>query len=184
MYGTGNFSGFLCAAWEIDMDINIASIKNYEGKSVPIDCAIALEGRPGDDFKIIGPVSVKGLIRNFGGTIELSAKGGAKLEMICDRCAGEFTEDVVFDISESFKENERFERGSENENPDIIYFSGDSIDLDEYVYSNLVVSLPGKHLCRDDCKGLCPMCGADLNNGECGCDTRPIDPRFDILDTI
>lgn len=166
------------------MDINIASIKNYEGKSVPIDCAIALEGRPGDDFKIVEPVKVRGVIRNFGGTIELSAKGEAKLEMICDRCAEEFTQAVGFDISESFKENERFLHGTENDNPDIIFFSGDSINLDEYVYSNLVVSLPGKHLCSDDCKGLCPMCGANLNNGGCGCDTRPTDPRFDILDSI
>lgn len=166
------------------MDINIASIKNYEGKSIPIDCEIDLKGREGDDFDIIAPIKVKGAIRNFGGTIELDAKGTAALRMTCDRCAEEYETPAEFDIIESFKETERFERGEENENPDIIGFSGDSIDLDEHVYSGLVVSLPGKHLCREDCKGLCPECGANLNDGPCKCDTRPTDPRFDILDSL
>ena len=164
------------------MDINISSIKNYEGKSIPIDCALEIEGRAGDDFEFAAPVKVNGVIRNFGGTIELDAKGVAGLKMVCDRCAEEFDYTAEFDIVESFKETERF--SEENENPDIIYFSGDSINLDEHVYSGLVVSLPGKRLCREDCAGLCPKCGANLNDGPCGCDDRPTDPRFDILDDL
>ena len=166
------------------MDINIASIKNYEGKSIPIDCSLPLEGRPGDDFRILGPIRLSGTIRNFGGTIELDAIGEAELELTCDRCAEEYTRALEFDVAESFKETEWFESGEENENPDIIFFTGDSINLDEHVYSNLVVSLPGKHLCSEDCEGICPMCGVNLNRETCKCDTRPTDPRFDLLDSL
>lgn len=167
-----------------EMDINIASIKNYEGKSIPIDCMIGIEGRPGDDFRLLGPVKVYGVIRNFGGTIEFEAEGLAKLCMVCDRCAEEYEQTVGFDIAESFKETDKFESGDDEDSSEIIPFSGDTIDLDDYVYSALVVSLPTKHLCRDDCKGLCPLCGANLNDGPCGCDATDTDPRFDILDSI
>lgn len=167
------------------MDINIASIKNYEGKSIPIDCELAIPGREGDDFEVVGPIKVNGVIRNFGGTIELEAKGLAVLKFVCDRCAEEYSRDISFDIDEDFKENERFSDAESNiENPDIIYFSGDTLNLDEYVYSSLVISLPGKHLCSDDCKGLCPLCGVNLNHSSCSCNTEVTDPRFDILDSL
>lgn len=164
------------------MQINIAEIKNYEGKQIAIDCQIDLKQNELDDFELLGPITVRGVIRNFGGTIELDAKANARLRMTCDRCAEEFDRDIDFDILESFKEEGH--KDAENENPDITYFTGDSIDLDEWVYTDLVLSLPGKHLCSEDCRGLCPQCGANLNMSECSCDTRPIDPRFSVLDDI
>ena len=61
------------------MDINVASVKNYEGKAVPIDCEITIPGDPEDDFRIVSPVRLKGELRNFGGTLELDLKGEAEL---------------------------------------------------------------------------------------------------------
>ena len=54
--------------------------------------------------------------------------------------------------------------------------------MDEIVYKNIYMNLPSKKLCKNDCKGLCPKCGKNLNEGDCGCDTREADPRFDALD--
>ena len=82
------------------MDINIAPIKNYEGKEIPINCEVNIAGMPGDDFKILEPVKILGVIRNFGGTFELEAKGTAKLQFVCDRCAEEFSSEMNFNISE------------------------------------------------------------------------------------
>ena len=163
------------------MDINIASVKNYEGKTLTIDCEISLPGRKGDDFRLVSPVRVCGELRKFGGTLELSAKAEAGLEFVCDRCAETYSKLHKFDISESFKEYEGADSG---ENPDINYFSGDELVLDDYVYSGLVLSLPGKHLCSEDCKGLCPVCGANLNRETCSCSRTSTDPRFDILDSL
>ena len=164
------------------MDINVASVKNYEGKAVPIDCEITSPGDPEDDFRIVSPVRLKGELRNFGGTLELDLKGEAELVLVCDRCAEEYERTVEFGIEERFKEQGASDEDTEN--PDVIYFSGDAIGLDEHVYSNLVVSLPGKHLCGEDCKGICPECGKNLNNGSCDCSRDVTDPRFDILDSL
>ena len=70
------------------------------------------------------------------------------------------------------------------ENPDAIYFKGTSVDLGEIVLNNIILNLPLKNLCKDDCQGLCPVCGKNLNHGGCDCDSRTTDPRFDILDKL
>ena len=63
-------------------------------------------------------------------------------------------------------------------------FSGDSIDLTSSVIRNILAVLPMKVVCRDDCKGLCPVCGQNLNIKDCGCDTTYIDPRFESLRSL
>ena len=52
------------------------------------------------------------------------------------------------------------------------------LDVDEFVYSEVILDLPSKHLCREDCKGICFKCGKNLNDGECGCSTKEVDPRL------
>ena len=52
------------------------------------------------------------------------------------------------------------------------------LDVDEFVYSEVILDLPSKHLCNDDCKGICFKCGKNLNEGECGCSTKEVDPRL------
>ena len=57
-------------------------------------------------------------------------------------------------------------------------FDGDSIDVDEIVKEQILLTLPTRALCREDCKGFCPTCGADKNSGECSCLEIEIDPRW------
>ena len=64
---------------------------------------------------------------------------------------------------------------------DLIVFGGYSVALDEIVLNNILIHMPIRYLCREDCKGLCPMCGKDLNEGECGCKREEIDPRLEVL---
>jgi uncharacterized protein len=54
------------------------------------------------------------------------------------------------------------------------------VSFDQTVYETLMVNIPMQIVCRDDCRGLCPQCGADLNVGPCSCE-RPADPRWDAL---
>ena len=60
----------------------------------------------------------------------------------------------------------------------------EEIDIYEVVLNNFLMNVEGKYLCMEDCKGLCTKCGADLNNGECGCDNDDIDPRWAKLAEI
>lgn len=58
------------------------------------------------------------------------------------------------------------------------YFLGDELDLTQYLREQILLALPLKPLCRQDCLGLCPQCGADLNEGPCGCQESRFNPAF------
>lgn len=66
----------------------------------------------------------------------------------------------------------------------MIPFSGDTIDLDEMIQEQVVLSVPPWPLCRPDCQGLCPQCGADLNRETCECEAPVLDDRFAVLKTL
>ena len=70
---------------------------------------------------------------------------------------------------------------ADGKNDDYIETPDFTLELDDVVISDIFLSLPSKNLCRDDCKGLCQICGQNLNNGECSCDKRQTDPRLEIL---
>jgi uncharacterized protein len=67
------------------------------------------------------------------------------------------------------------------DNEDIILVEDMKLDLDELVYTEIIISLPMKHLCRKDCKGICSSCGKNLNEEECSCNKKQIDPRLQAL---
>ena len=77
----------------------------------------------------------------------------------------------------------RFEslRALFNDDEETETFTGDQIDLADYVKRGIIGELPMRVECREDCKGLCPICGKDLNDGDCGCDRTIRDPRFESL---
>lgn len=65
-----------------------------------------------------------------------------------------------------------------------LFYEGDLINLEQLVRDAIILSMPMKPLCKPDCKGLCPRCGRDLNEGECGCTGRSIDPRWQTLEKL
>ena len=68
----------------------------------------------------------------------------------------------------------------EEDTGEFIVVEGMRLDLTALVREDLLLALPAKFLCREDCKGLCPMCGKNLNDGSCSC-KKPIDPRLEAL---
>jgi len=79
-------------------------------------------------------------------------------------------------------DDEVAEEGAElaEDDLDLYPYDGDAVDLEPLVREQFVLAVPYSPLCKDDCKGLCPQCGVDLNQTDCGCD-QPIDPRFEAL---
>ena len=67
---------------------------------------------------------------------------------------------------------------------DMLAIRSDELELDEVLIPELILDMEMAVLCREDCKGLCPKCGANLNRGECGCSRREIDPRLAVLQRI
>ena len=71
----------------------------------------------------------------------------------------------------------------DEENPDYYLLEGDELDLDDVLESSFILNTDTLFLCREDCKGLCPRCGADLNDGPCGCKPEK-DPRLAVLEQL
>jgi uncharacterized protein len=82
----------------------------------------------------------------------------------------------------SAKENE--EKELDSDELVVAFYRGGVIDLDDLVREQIELSLPMTRLCREECKGLCPNCKANLNSGECACDNEKVDPRWAVLKDI
>jgi len=98
---------------------------------------------------------------------------------VCDRCAGEFDCTKTTPLSAVI-----VEKNEDNaDDPELFFLDGDEIDLDEMLSTLFILDMDTKFLCRDDCKGLCPRCGKNLNLGPCGCG-KELDPRFAVLEQL
>ena len=126
--------------------------------------------------EFLSPVKVEGTVSNTDGKFSLTAKGNVKALLSCNRCLKPVKYDIAFDIEEVYTNT-----GSEDEAET---FTGSIIDISPVVRRSILFSLPMKVVCSEDCKGLCPVCGKDLNEGECGCDTSYINPKFESLRSL
>ncbi|KXL51792.1 hypothetical protein CLNEO_28590 [Anaerotignum neopropionicum] len=127
-----------------------------------------------DVVEFLQPVKLEGTLKNEKEIFVFEAKGKTEVNLRCDRCLAPVRKELCFEIKERFAHTGRGNEETET-------FSGDQIDLTDFVKRSIISSLPMKILCSEDCKGLCPVCGKNLNEGECGCDTTYIDPRFESL---
>lgn len=158
------------------MKIDVTPLFQRNGASVPVEFTERVENDsdyPGV-VEFVEPVKIEGTLKNENEIFVLEAKGGTEVILRCDRCLAPVREELCFEIKERFAHTGREDEETET-------FSGDQIDLADFVKRGVMEVLPMKALCREDCKGLCPVCGKDLNEGDCGCDTTYRDPRFESL---
>jgi len=127
-----------------------------------------------------GKAHIKCHIKNHGGYLELSAKTKVMAKAVCARCGDGFDFTTEFDTVRPVAKSL-----TDNENDDYIIADEDGyIDLSEVFGEELLLELPAKYLCRESCKGLCIKCGANLNKKKCGCNTKEIDPRLEVLKAL
>jgi uncharacterized protein len=141
---------------------------------------------PTDDaFRVIAPVELAFDIFKDKDQFRLAGTVRTTLELPCSRCLEPFAlpVDGSFDLryqphSENTGEGER-----EVEEDDLTtaFYDNDEIDLGQLMREQFYLALPMKPLCREDCKGLCPVCGTNLNAGACNCDRKWEDPRLAAL---
>lgn len=159
------------------MLFNLKDIFTNEGLSASREYDLDLSKLELDGcFPFISPVKVKAKAVNVTGVVSLNIETEFDYKRPCDRC---FT-DVTSHICYSFR-HKLLESLEEEYNDDYIETPDAIVDLDELVTSDIILELPHKYLCREDCQGLCKICGNNLNTGECGCDRTDTDPRLDIL---
>ena len=148
-----------------------------EVKSLPIDTEL--------DFSqveyqgvcpLAEPVRVTGAVTVRAGVVQLSARAAFVFHGRCDRCLSTF--ERAYDVP---LEHTLVATLEDEENDDYILLDQYQLDLADLTMADILLELPYKSLCREDCRGLCTMCGKNLNEGLCGCTRQSVDPRLDVL---
>lgn len=138
-----------------------------------------------EHFRAVAPVSLGFDIFKDKQQFRLAGRVKTTLELRCSRCLEPFIVpvDQEFDLRYSPHSVSPREGDREIEEDDLTtaYYEHDQIDLGHLMHEQFVLSLPMKPLCGDGCKGLCPICGMNLNNGTCDCKPVWEDPRLAAL---
>ena len=116
--------------------------------------------------KFFGEIEIVGEIVNDGKTFIARGKAVCSRNFFCDRCLEPSSGEIVCDFDEEIDDDD---------------ITDNVVDITELVRDTFLASLPIQNLCREGCKGLCPVCGKNLNNGKCECDRLNVDPRLATL---
>lgn len=132
------------------------------------------------------PRPVEGRIRfsRAGGVTWIRGEVGTEVTLLCARCARPFPYRLMGTFREGYRVGEEEPKGHEEEGsgpPVVLTLAAPILDLSELVRQHLVLAVPMAPLCRRECRGLCPTCGADRNEGDCGCIADAPDPRLEAL---
>lgn len=135
------------------------------------------------DYRVAAPVELSMDVAKAGGdAFSVTGKVKTRLELTCSRCVEPF--DVPVDAAFELRYVPQAENTGEGERElaedDLItaYYREGMLDIGDLLREQFQLALPMKPLCGDDCKGLCPQCGANLNRTECGCAPAWEDPRL------
>jgi uncharacterized protein len=147
------------------MKLNIRQVFNVVGAKKVLDFKIPLEELSSISmFNFDTPVHVTGEVYNRAGIINLEFNTEFTLSLLCDRCLDPFNREYSYDFTHTVVKTVYNDK-----NDEYIVADGDFIDITDIAISDMLLQLPTKILCKEDCKGLCPKCGTNLNHSVCSC---------------
>lgn len=177
----------------------LVKIEEIQDKGLELSESVSLELlssalEQSEGFTVVEPGTIWVRFKKVAGRVFLNGTLKTALIAPCKRCA----EDVKLDLSVTFSlrmvDKTQFERASSDEEEDeggaesagsfdldqadAEPFNGKTIDLDPIIREQVLLALPVSVLCREDCKGLCTVCGQDLNEKDCGCERKVVDVRL------
>lgn len=150
------------------------------GRTDRLGFAFDYEGAPElfSELSFDKPVHIEGEITERSGCMLLTLKAEVSYFTECARCLKKLHRFLTFDLSKNAAVSGSLE---DDDNDDYVIIRDSVLDLSEPVEELLFLELPSRDLCSDNCLGLCPKCGQDLNVGSCTCNTKEIDPRLEVL---
>lgn len=125
-----------------------------------------------ETYDILEPIEVSGMLDMAGDIIYLDGTVLGTIRLTCSRCLKAFSYNFQIEL------HERLTNNPESKDDEVIFINNDKLDLTEIVENNIIMSLPIQRLCSEDCKGICPSCGKDLNFDSCNCQSNEVDPRL------
>ena len=159
------------------MKLDLKRFAQQPGAVLPFELQMDVSGMEWNGIRpFVQPVHVEGQVRNRAGAMELSARLDTTLSLTCDRCTRPFERKKTVEYGTLMS----FELAN-GESDDIVVLNQDGeLELDELMREVFLLEMDTKNLCSEDCKGLCPGCGVDLNVEPCRC-KKEIDPRLAVL---
>lgn len=161
------------------MRLNVLPLRQRDGARVDFDYMLPL-----DSLELYGerpipePARVHGFAERRADVMLLHAQVEFDVHTLCARCLKPLTVPTLRTIDRPMADSVEDEDGDYAD--EIILIDGDGIELDDVAAEAVILDAPMSYLCREDCAGLCPNCGADLNDGPCSC-PKESDERFDAL---
>ena len=155
------------------MRFDLKNIIRTPGASFPFSFSMDLSDLEWNGEKpVTKPVEVEGTVRNMAGALILNCRLSTVLDLTCDRCTKAFSREKVVSY-ETLLATELEQEDSD----DIVLLENEELDAGELLRDVFILAMDSKHLCSEDCKGLCPGCGVDMNVAKCRCQ-RVVDPRL------
>ncbi|MBQ9673370.1 MAG: DUF177 domain-containing protein [Ruminococcus sp.] len=153
-----------------DVFLQDGSRKNFEYSFSMSDTEI------GGVYPFVSPVMVKGEATNKAGLVDITFDVSFNYRRPCDRCTEEVERSLNYQLVHRLAVSLQ---GDEND--DYIEVPDYTLDIDELIATDIILDLPVKFLCSEECKGICSTCGKSLNGGDCGCSKVEVDPRLEEL---
>ena len=163
------------------MLLDLSKIIDCPGASTSFSVSLDLSDLQfGSCYPLREPITASGTVRNTAGVLMMTGSIAAHLNAVCDRCAGDYEEDIELPLDVVLVTELADE---DHEDEGIFPLEGNNADLDEIIRTVFILNMDTKFLCSEDCKGLCFRCGKNLNLGPCEC-KKEIDPRFAALQQL
>lgn len=160
-----------------DLTINISKLSEgthqYDLETAPKNLEL--------DDRFVEKIFVHAELEKTGHQVHLKVGLRTKGRFICDRCLDEFEQSLSTHYEIVYITEDGTTRG--NDSGDLQFITPDTtlLDLGEDVRQFLILAVPQKLLCKEECLGLCPVCGSNRNKASCKCKTKDSDPRWEVL---
>lgn len=170
------------------MELDVSALHEHRARHLEMPISVTLEPVESDGEVIAFPAPFVGTAQAFrtedGIAIRFQLEGEAALQ--CSRCLGSFRHPIHVDITEEFRPGRGGVPGELEDDAEtgatFVRYQGDRIDVGEVLRQHILLEVPMKPLCREDCQGLCPTCGQNRNEDRCRCaESAGGDARFGVL---
>ncbi|MEG0127846.1 MAG: DUF177 domain-containing protein [Clostridium sp.] len=161
------------------LDVSKLFRKKVQTISFEVTSQLSTIEREELEISFNSPIIIKGTAYYDGEVVTLVGNITTELMMQCSRCLGQVNMPVSIEFDEEFS------KVDEDQNEERYLISEEeTVDLEEMFIDNLILGLPLKVNCDENCKGLCHICGKNLNKGLCNCVSEDIDPRLEALKNL
>jgi uncharacterized protein len=162
--------------------VNATELLRQPGSRRDLHVEVQLEDVEAVDDRLTGPIAVDVALTSTIDDIEVAGRLTVAWSDTCRRCLRPLADQLVIEVDERYAEAD--ETGVRRVDPEAFPIEHGQLDLGPMVREEVLLGVPDAPLCRPDCPGLCPSCGADLEHGTCDCSTEVRDERWAALDQL